>query len=113
VRVAGLDLETKQVRVDELEWVLMDDVERIAELGLDPEMDMPNDYYIHNAAEVWLELPLAENAELTVIDWGEQVQPVGVTPAELKVRLAEYPVLFNKTITDCAVTKFSEQYVLD
>ena len=111
VQVADLDLETMQVRVDELEWVLVDDLERIAELGLDPEMDMPNDFYIHNEAEVWLELPLAANAELAVIDWGEQIQPVEVTPAELKARLEEYPVLFNMTVADDTVIKLTEQYV--
>ena len=69
VLVQSVDLETMQVTVDELEWVLDDDQERIAQLGLDPDVDLPGGFYIHNEKEEWLNLFLSEDAVLETSAW--------------------------------------------
>jgi len=111
VYLAALDLATMQVTVDELEWINPEDSERITQLGLDPEYDFPNGYYIHNEEERWLDLPLAADADLEIIHWGLQVEPIAVSPEELQLRLQESPLLMNMTVSAGIVTELKEQYV--
>lgn len=45
------DPETNVIGVDEIEWVTIDDTDRIKELKINVERDMPNNYYMHNASK--------------------------------------------------------------
>lgn len=57
------------VTVDVVEFITLADTERLAELEL-TDADLPNGYYLYNAAENTEEYPLAEDAEYSFIDWG-------------------------------------------
>lgn len=57
--------------VDPVEYITTADTERIAQLELDPEFDLPSGYYIHNATEESLSLNV-EGAVFEFVDWNRQ-----------------------------------------
>lgn len=54
---------------DPIEWVTLEDVKRIDELGI-PSYDMPNGYYIHNPRIDILSFEVNEKTVYNFIDWG-------------------------------------------
>lgn len=54
---------------DPVEWITLEDTERIEELGIQ-SYDMPNGYYIHNPREDNLAFMVNEDTEYNFIDWG-------------------------------------------
>ena len=55
-------------RFDPVEWVTLEDTERIVELDIE-FYDMPDGYYIHNPAVDGIVLEVDENTEYNFIDW--------------------------------------------
>lgn len=55
---------------DEVEWVTDEDKERIKELDLNPENDMPNGYYIHNADISQILCMVNDKTDYIIINWG-------------------------------------------
>ncbi len=53
---------------DPIEWITLDDTERMQELGIKPQ-DMPNGYYIHNPREDNFSFAVNEDTEYIYIDW--------------------------------------------
>lgn len=63
------DPETNVIGVDEIEWVTIDDTERIKELNINVKRDMPNNYYMHNASKEIVEIQLDPLTALYRMDW--------------------------------------------
>ena len=54
---------------DPVEWITLDDTDRLEDLGIGPQ-DMPNGYYIHNPIEDIFSFKVNEDTEYNFIDWG-------------------------------------------
>ena len=57
--------------VDPVEYITTADTERIAQLELDPEFDLPSGYYIHNETEESISLKVS-GAVFEFVDWNRQ-----------------------------------------
>ena len=57
--------------VDPVEYITTNDHDRIAQLELDPVLDLPSGYYIHNATEESLTLKVS-GAVFEFVDWNRQ-----------------------------------------
>ncbi len=67
--VSDFDPERNFFRLDRVEWITDDDEERINELGLSKDDDMPGGFYIYNP-ESWPQtFEVGENTEYTILDW--------------------------------------------
>ena len=67
--VSDFDLERGFFHLDRAEWITYDDQERIRELGLSKDDDMPGGFYIYNP-ESWPQtFDVDENTEYTILDW--------------------------------------------
>lgn len=87
-----------KVVLDTVEFITLDDTERMAELEL-TEADFPNGYYIYNADETTKEYTLADNAEFHFIDWGGEFVEEGAED-------------INVSTTDRAIfEKYTQSYV--
>jgi hypothetical protein len=80
----------------------------------------PNDYYIVNDNPRLRRLPVAENVEVTVLDWEGGFQPQVIAFADLPARLAAdlvpdddriWPNPFWLTVGDDTITAIEEQYI--
>jgi len=69
VLIKSFDGET--MVVDPVEYITTVDTERIAELELDPVLDLPSGYYIHNETEESISLK-ASGAVFEFVDWNRQ-----------------------------------------
>ena len=58
--------------VDPVEYITTADTERIAQLELDPEFDLPSGYYIHNENEESISLKVS-GAVFEFVDWNRQL----------------------------------------
>ncbi len=62
--------------VDPVEYITTDNIDRIAELELNHEFDLPSGYYIHNETEESLVLDVS-GAVFEFVDWNRQFVRVG------------------------------------
>ena len=60
---------TPRVTFDPVEWITLEDADRIEALGIE-DVEMPNGYYIHNPEIEALEYEVSEAAEYRFINWG-------------------------------------------
>lgn len=60
---------TPRVTFDPVEWITLEDGDRIEALGIE-DVEMPNGYYIHNPVTEALEYEVSEAAEYRFINWG-------------------------------------------
>lgn len=94
VRLVSRDAVASAVELDEVTLLTGAPAREaaIADGRLDPEEDLPNDYYLQNSEESIVAMELATNAELTVIHCNGGCQP---TPADLNAFLAGQVAPFN------------------
>ena len=69
VLIRSFDGET--MVIDPVEYITTADTERIAELELDPALDLPSGYYIHNETEESISLKVS-GAVFEFVDWNRQ-----------------------------------------
>jgi len=70
--VSDFDTERSYFHLDRVEWLTYDDEERIRELGLSKDDDMPGGFYIYNP-ESWPQtFEVDENTEYTILDWNRK-----------------------------------------
>ena len=69
VLIRSFDGET--MVIDPVEYITTADTERIAELELDPEFDLPSGYYVHNETEESISLKVS-GAVFEFVDWNRQ-----------------------------------------
>ena len=111
VIIESLDSSKCEISFDRLEWISATDTERIHELGLDPEADFPNDYYIYNETEEVETLPLSKDAKLSVLDPENPASTKEISAEALSKNLGSHPGLYRITVESGAVTKVEAQYV--
>jgi hypothetical protein len=59
---------------DPIEWITLEDKERLEELGIE-ENELPNGYYIHNPEKEAILYRLAEETKFVFIDWSGEFAP--------------------------------------
>lgn len=101
--------------MDTVEWLTLDDTERLKELNIDPDKDMPNGFYIHNPDSNLMFFQTAEDARYNIINWSESTTHKSVSLEEFKDYLERYNLdfapLFRVVIKDGYVQSITEQYV--
>jgi hypothetical protein len=63
--------------LDQIEWLTLDDTERLKELNIDPNVDMPNGFYIYNPHSYPMFHQVTEQTQYSIINWGE-VLPINL-----------------------------------
>jgi beta-lactamase regulating signal transducer with metallopeptidase domain len=81
---------TPYFHLEQIEWLTSDDTERLKELNIDPDKDMPNGFYIHNPKRDPMFLQVGENTQFNIINWGESITHKSVTIEEFKEYLEQY-----------------------
>ena len=99
---------------DEIEWVTLDDAERIKELNLSSDEDFPNGFYINNPASDTKVYTVTNEAEYKIIDWNNNGESSLVDlngfVTHLKV-YKDYSPPFWIVVDNNEVTSIVEQYV--
>ncbi|MDP3386536.1 MAG: hypothetical protein Q8S24_04830, partial [Eubacteriales bacterium] len=93
----------------------LDDTERLKELNIDTDKDMPNGFYIHNPKNESMFLQANEDTLYNIINWDEGGAPKSVTVEEFKEHLEKYnsdfSLPFRIATKDGFVQSITEQYV--
>lgn len=111
--ITKLNLEEDIFHLDKAELLGLQDVERLEELNIDPEMDMPSGFYVYNPHSYPDGLVLSKETEYLLL----QPPNFNTHTVASKVDLVEYlrevtyDPLFNIYTKDGYVTKIEEQYL--
>ncbi|MTI47908.1 hypothetical protein [Sporosalibacterium faouarense] len=68
--IGYIRIEKDKLFLDEVEWITSEDKDRIKELGLSQQNDMPNGYYIYNSSLETVSFKINEKTTYSFIDWG-------------------------------------------
>jgi len=68
--IGYIKLEENVLHLDEVEWITDENKDRIKELDLSQQSDMPNGYYIFNLSSDTTSFKLKEKTVYNFIDWG-------------------------------------------
>ncbi len=108
--IVDFELSTKSLIIDEVEWIEESDKERIKELGLDVEKDLPTGFMIYDETQKAESIKLAENAEFFLVNHENIAKPKQVEEKEFISYLAVGKGPYDLTIEDGQVVKVSEKY---
>lgn len=101
--------------LDQVEWLTLDDTERLEALDINPDEDMPSGFLIYNPNSYPMYFQLAEEAQYNIINWSEGVIHKTVNIEAFKEYLEEYDLDFAppfRVVTkDGYVQSITEQYV--
>lgn len=106
--VSELNMDTGLLAFDDLEWITLEDTERIEELGLDG--DFPNGFYLHNEVEKVERLPVAEQATVWLLNWEDLANPVKTDVQALSEFLDQRNSLFRLTTENGIIVDVFEVY---
>lgn len=70
LHIGHLKIEGNTLCFDEVEWITNENKDRIKELELTQQGDMPNGYYIYNPTSDTVTFNLSETTVYNFIDWG-------------------------------------------
>ncbi|HHU75268.1 MAG TPA: M56 family metallopeptidase, partial [Firmicutes bacterium] len=100
--------------LDQIEWLTQEDTARLEELGIDPDKEMPNGFYIHNPKSYPMYCGVTEQTQYQVIDLDGDASHKSVTKEEFIEHLEQYMNFmppFWVTTKDGYVQSITEQYV--
>ena len=105
-----------QFTLDPIEWIGLSDTERIEELNLNPDDDMPGGFYIYNPVKEAVQLRLTDQTKYTIIDPETGNTSKTVDKSEFLNYLNQSPYFGEMTLlwiseTDGNVEFVKEQYV--
>ncbi len=112
LKASGNEAERFSFHLDSVEWLTLEDTERLKELNVNPN-DLPNGFYIHNPDTYPQFFQGTAGAQIRIIDWAGDMSYKEVTPEELKSYLdniIEYAPLFRVVTKDGYVQSLEEQY---
>ena len=87
--IFNINIDEKNLDVDEIDWITLEDTEKIEALGLDVEHGFPNGYYRHNPDSELVNYKITEDTAFERLDWEN-----GFTPK--KVDYEEFATLHNE-----------------
>jgi hypothetical protein len=98
--------------LDPVEWLTLEDTERLKELNVNPD-DLPNGFYIHNPDTYSQYFQGTDETQIRIIDWAGDMSYKDIAPQELNAyleNLIEYAPLFRIVTKDGSVQTLEEQY---
>lgn len=98
------------IYIDECEWITFDDTERIKELRLDAENDLPSGFYIHNEEIKSKKFLITNETKYYIFDWIKTTS-VKTERKDFIARMGEYRILCKVKLLDKIVLELSEVYV--
>ena len=111
VMVKQFDLQSNSLIVDEVEWIEENDKERIKELGLDIEKDLPAGYVVYNETDKAENIQLSEEAEYFLVDYDNLSSPKQVEEKEFVSHVMAVPGPYEVTLKDGKIIKIVEKYI--
>lgn len=116
VNIMNYELSTKLLTLDEVEWIDESDTDRIKELGLDVEKDLPtsfavNGFAIYNETMEEVSIKLADDAELFLVNQENPLEPRPVDEKEFITYLLGVKGPYNVTVKDDEVVRVEEKYM--
>lgn len=108
--ISNFNTETRSFDFDEVEWLTMNDSERIEELEIE---DMPGGFYIHNPEPDTVNCTFGDETVFSIVDW----ETVGNVNTGLDEFIASYEIYSEYSppylikIENGIVTEITERYV--
>lgn len=109
--IKNFELSTRDLVIDEVEWLEESDTDRIKELGLDVEKDLPTGFVIYNETNEESSMKLAEDAEFFLVNQENPSEPKAVDEKEFISYLLGVKGPYNITVEDDVVVKIEEKYM--
>lgn len=111
--ITKMTLEDRIFHLDRVEFINLDDKERISELNLNVDYDMPNGYYIYNTDNYPLSLEVSDSTQYLVLNWDNLTEHKSLIKKEFIEynKSIEYNPLYNVYTKDGFVTRIVEQYL--
>ncbi|QUG42902.1 hypothetical protein KD050_06550 [Psychrobacillus sp. INOP01] len=110
-KIINYELSTRTLTLDEVEWIEESDTDRIKELGLDVEKDLPTGFVIYNETNEESSIKLAEDAEFLLVNQENPSEPRAVDEKEFISYLLAVKGPYYVTVKDEVVVKIEEKYV--
>jgi len=116
VDIMNYELSTKTLTLDEIEWIDESDTDRIKELGLDVEKDLPasfavTGFAIYNETTEKVSIKLADDAELFLVNQENPLEPRAVDEKEFITYLLGVKGPYNVTVKGDEVVRVEEKYM--
>ncbi len=111
--ISDFTQEERYFHLDRVEFLGLEDEERLKELNIDPDEDMPSGFYIHNPHSYPDSLFVSEETEYYILDWENLSAHKKLNKLEFAQHLdvLSYDLLFHVYTKDGYVTKIEEQYI--
>lgn len=109
--IINYELSTRTLTLDEVEWIEESDTDRIKELELDVEKDLPTGFVVYNETNEELSIQLAEDAELFLVNQENPSEPRAVDEKEFISYLLGVKGPYSITVEDEEVVKIEEKYM--
>lgn len=111
VNIMNYELSTKVLTLDEVEWIDESDTDRIKELGLDVEKDLPTGFAIYNETIEEVSIKLSDDAELFLVNQENPLEPRAVDEKEFITYLLGVKGPYNVTVKGDEVVRVEEKYM--
>ncbi len=111
--ISNFDRENFSFHFVKIEWLTLEDTERLKELNINPN-DMPNGFYIYIPHNYPMQFQVMAQTQYNVINWGEEITHKSVTMKEFIEHLEQYGDLappFRIVTKDGYVQSITEQYL--
>ena len=109
--IKNYELPTRNLVLDEVEWIEESDTDRIKELGLDVEKDLPTGFVIYNEIKEEVAMNLAEDAEFFLINQEDPSEQRAVDEKEFTSYLLGVKGPYYVTGEDDVIVKVEEKYM--
>ena len=88
--ILELNMDDSTFHLDRIEFLGSEDEERLRELNINPDKDMPNGFYIYNPDNYLTTLFLSDETQYLIVNWEDLSNHKSVTKQELIEHLKEY-----------------------
>lgn len=111
--ITMMTLEERLFHLDRVEFLTLEDEERIAELNIDINLDMPSGFYIYNRDTYPTSLDVSDNTVYLILDWNDLSRHKVLTKKEFIEYNSsiEFTPLYHVYTKDGYVTRIEEQYI--
>ena len=110
--ISNFNIEDLSFDFDRIEWITLEDVDRVKELNI-AEEDMPNGFYIYNEDEEVINYTMADRIECNILNLKEMTgESITIEEfAEYIHEHSEFKIPFNIIVQDGYVIAINEQYI--
>lgn len=108
--ITDIDIENHKLYIDECEFLGLEDVERLTELGLDPDKDLPSAFYIHNPDETPVAYDINEFTRYIKYTYYEEYAEELIGQLEFMNRIPEYHRFYMIKVMNGTVLEAAEYY---